>query len=201
MNIKIWRMLVGCSVVFCIMSMWITITFPDHTLELLSFFAYITISCTFIPLPTPQVIMDFGQRFGPASIAMIGGIAFCISALIDYSLVTFVFRYERVNRIKATRTYSYVSRFFDKSPFAILVVAAFTPIPVDPVKLVACAARYNRFKYILACFVGRAPRYYLLGVLQTKAMIPRKYLYGSILVLVATGIIRELIKRQKGKQV
>ncbi len=180
------------------MSICIAITFLDHALELLLFFGYITISCTFLPLPTPQLFMDFGQRFGPIPIAIIGGLSFCISALVDYSLVTFVFRYERVNRVKATRTYNYVSRFFGKAPFIILVIAAFTPIPLDPVKLVACASRYSRPKYILACFIGRVPRYYLLAVLQTQLMIPREYLYVSILVLVGIEVSRRLAKKAKG---
>ena len=142
-------MLAPCAVVFCVVSIWIVVAFPDNALELLFYFAYMTVACTFLPLPTPQLAMDFGQRYDPVLAAVLGGIGFCISALIDYSLVTLVFRYEKIDRIRSTRTYHWAAKFFGKAPFAILLVAAFTPIPVDPVKLVACAAGYNRANTIL----------------------------------------------------
>ena len=74
------------------------------------------------------------------------------------------------------------------------MLAAFTPIPLEPVKLIACASRYNRVKYVIACFIGRTSRYYLLGVLQRDFLhIKSEYLYGSIIVLVAIEVIRRLI--------
>ena len=188
-------MLAGCSVVFCVVSLWIIIAFPDRALDLWFYFAYMTAACTFFPLPTPQVAMDYGQRFNPFLTAILGGIGSCISGLIDYILVTTIFRYEKIARIKTTRTYRYIERLFKKASFVILVIAAFTPIPFEPVKLLACATRYNRIRFVLAIFVGRAPRYFLLERLQRWLLIPRTYLYGSILVLVMIEIIRRLLKR------
>jgi len=197
-QIIIWRMLLFCAITFCAVSVFIVIAFPDHVLDLLFYFSYMTIACTFLPLPTPEIAMDYGQMFDPILTAILGAIGFCISALIDYSLVAFVFRYEKISRIKTTRTYRYIERFFNKYAFVTLVIAAFTPIPVDPVKLVACASRYNRIKYVLACFAGRAPRYYLLGKLQRDLLkIPRIYLYGSIVVIVMEEVIRRLLKRSR----
>ena len=156
------------------------------------------VACTFFPLPTPQIVMDYAERYDPVSIAILGGIAFCISALIDYSLVTLAFRNDRISKVKEARTYRYVERIFNKCPAVILMIAAFTPIPLEPVKLIACASRYNRAKFLLACFIGRTPRYYLLGRLQRDLLhIPSAYLYGSIAVLVAIEVIRRLLKHPR----
>ena len=110
--------------------------------------------------------MQYGAEYGPALAAVLGGIGSCISGLVDYVLVTVIFRYERIAQLKATRTYRYFERLFNKLPFIALVIAAFTPIPFEPIKIVACATGYSRIKFVLAIFVGRTPRYFLLGMLQ-----------------------------------
>jgi membrane protein YqaA with SNARE-associated domain len=187
-----------CIVTLSIVSLWIVIAFPGRALDLWFYFTYMTVACTFFPLPTPQVAMDYGQRFSPFLTAVLGGIGSCVSGLIDYTLVAVAFRYEKIARIKTTRTYRYVERLFAKAPFIILVIAAFTPIPFEPVKLLACATQYNRIRFVLAVFAGRAPRYFLLGVLQRDLLsIPRVYLYGSIVVLVTIEVIRRLVKRSR----
>jgi membrane protein YqaA with SNARE-associated domain len=199
-RISIRRMLAGCAVAFCVVSLWIRIAFPGRALELWFYFAYMTVACTFVPLPTPQAAMDYGQRFSPMLAAIVGGIGSCISGLIDYTLVTAVFRYEKIARIKRTRTYISVERLFKRAPFVVLVIAAFTPIPFEPVKLLACATRYNRIKFVLAIFVGRAPRYYFLAKLQKDLLrIPGPYLWGSIVALVVIEAIRRLVKRLRQK--
>lgn len=196
-RINIRRMLIACLVVYCVTSVCIVIVRSDHTIDLLFYFTYMAVACTFLPLPTPPMVMAYGQKFDPVLIALLGGIAFCISALIDYSLVTLVFRYEKIARIKETKLYCKVERLFNKYTFVSLVVAAFTPIPLEPVKVVACASRYNKVRFILACFVGRTPRYYLLAKSQSILPIPRIYLYVSIIVLVAIEAIRRMIKRSR----
>ena len=195
--VSVWRMLVGCAIVFCATSICILIMFPGRALDLWFFFSYMTVACTFLPLPTPQIVMDYGARFGPALAAIVAGIGSGISVTIDYALVTTLFRYEKISRIENTRTYIYVERLFNKAAFISLIIGSFTPIPFEPVKLLACASRYNRSKYLLSIFIGRTSRYYLLGVLQSELLIPRKYLYGSILAIVLIEVIRRLIKRAR----
>ena len=188
-------MLAGCAIVFCATSLWIIITFPGQALALCFYFSYMTVACTFLPLPTPQIVMDYGATFGPVLAAIVGGIGSSISVTIDYALVAVIFRYERVARVKTTQTYLYVERLFNKAAFVSLVIGSFTPIPFEPIKLLACATRYNMAKYLLAIFVGRTSRYFLLGMLQRQLLIPRIYLYGSILVIALMETTRRLLRR------
>jgi hypothetical protein len=60
----------------------------------------------------------------------------------------------------------------------------------------ACITEYSKTRFVLAIFVGRAPRYFLLGILQRDLLsIPSVYLYGSIPVLMAIWLIWRLVKR------
>ena len=230
---SVWRMLVGCVVAFCAVSLWIIIAFPGRALDLWFYSAYMTIACTFFPLPTPQMAMIYGRRFSPASIAILGGIGSCISGLIDYALVTIILRFGEIARTETTRTYRYIARIkmtqvyryierntkrayrqieqkttlmyryidrlFKMAPFIILVIAAFTPIPFEPVKLLACATRYNRVKFVAAIFVGRTPRYLLLGLLQRKLEVPAVFLWGSIFILLMIDVVRRFLKKSRRK--
>ncbi|MFC1713961.1 YqaA family protein [Candidatus Poribacteria bacterium] len=199
-QVSVWRMLAGCVVVFCAVSLWIVIAFPGRASDLWFYFTYMTVACTFLPLPTPQIVMDYGGRFGPLLAAIVGGIGSDISVTIDYALVAVIFRYEKVARIKTTRTYLYVERIFNKAAFVSLIIGSLTPIPFEPIKLLACVTRYNRLKYLLAVFIGRTSRYYLLGVLQKELLIPRKYLYGSVLAIVIIEVVRRLLKLARKKR-
>jgi membrane protein YqaA with SNARE-associated domain len=145
------------------------------------------------------MVMLYANQYGPALMAILGGFAYCISALIDYSLVTFAFRSKKVNRIKTTNLYHWLERVYAKWPFGTLALDSFSVIPFEPIKLMACAKQYNRAKYLLACFIGRTVRYYFIGWLQIKLDIPNKYLIGSIVVMLVIELVRRLIKRVRGK--
>ncbi|MBD3184916.1 hypothetical protein GF312_21720 [Candidatus Poribacteria bacterium] len=191
----ILKMLIGCGVVFVSMTFFIFAFFRQRFLDLWFYFVYMTIACTILPLPTPQIVMDYGQRFGPITGAMIAGIGSCISVTIDYMLVILAFRYDRIAKVKTTKIYRYLENLFRKSAFITLFIGSFTPIPFEPIKLMACAIGYNITKYLLSIFLGRTTRYYLLGLLQKQLLIPRLYLYSSIIVIVLIEVLRRLVTK------
>ncbi len=177
-------------------------SFPfQQSLKLLFLLVYMTFACTFFPLPTPQIIMDYGGRgFDPILVAVVGGIGTCIASLIDYTMITFIFDYKKFAKLKQTKTYKYCAWFYNKVAFISLVIAGFTPIPFEPFRFLAAAAKYNRGKYVLAIFIGRAPRYYLLAKFQHLFPIPRSILIGSILLILIIGLIRLLWNRRIQKK-
>jgi len=161
-----------------------------------------TFACTFFPLPTPQIIMGYGEigRFDPVMVAMVGAIGTCVAGLIDYTVITYIFKVEKVAKLKQTKTYKYCARFYNKVAFISLVIAGFTPIPFEPFRFLAAVTKYNRSKYVLSIFIGRAPRYYLLAKLQRMFPIPRSILIGSIPLILIIGLIRVLWNRRIQKK-
>jgi len=166
----------------------------QESLELIFLLTYMTFACTFFPLPTPQIIMDYGGRFDPVLIAIIGAIGTCMAGLIDYTVITYIFKHEKVAKLKQTKIYGYCSWLYNKIAFISLVIAGFTPIPFEPFRFLAGTTRYNRGKYVLAIFVGRMPRYYLLAKLQGYLHIPRTILIGSILLISIIVMIRVICR-------
>jgi membrane protein YqaA with SNARE-associated domain len=202
-----------------------------------------TLACTFFPLPTPQLIMDFGGRFDPILVAIVGAIGTCIAGLIDYTVITYVLKflsssfssapstpdsvvditngcshnqtwrnkirrylfevgskyYEKIASLRQTRTYKYCTWLYNRVTFISLVIAGFTPIPFEPFRFLAAATKYSRGRYALAIFIGRAPRYYILGKFQRMLHIPRSILIGSIFLILIIALVRMLWKRKYQK--
>ena len=120
----------------------------------------------------------------------------CMAGLIDYIMITYVLKYEKVAKLKQTKTYKYCAWLYNKIAFISLVIAGFTPIPFEPFRFLAAATKYNRVKYVLAVFIGRAPRYYLLAKLQRMFHVPRSILIGSILLILIIVLIRMFWNRR-----
>lgn len=169
--------------------------------KLTFFFLYMTAACTFFPLPTPQIVIKYGELFNPFLVAIIGGIGTTLGTLIDYGLFSFAFRYEKVNRINKTRIYQYSVRFFQKIAFISLVVAGFTPIPFDPFRFLAISMKYSKIKYVLAVFISRSLRYFLLAKVGEEYGIPDSILWGSLALMIVAALVREIFKKLKSRNI
>lgn len=186
-----WRVLTLSLAVYIVTSIIIICLVPlQQSLKLLFLLVYMTFACTFFPLPTPPIIMDYGGRFDPILVAVVAGIGTCMAGLIDYTVITYIIKHKKVSKVKQTKAYKYCAWFYHKVAFISLVIAGFTPIPFDPFRFLAGATGYNRGKYVLAIFIGRAPRYYLLAKFQHMLHIPSKYLIGSVFLVLIIGVIR-----------
>jgi len=196
-----WSVLIFSLAVYVITSVTLLCSFPSQqSLELLFLFVYMTIACTFFPLPTPQIIMDYGGRFDPILVAIVSAIGTCVAGLIDYTVITYIFKVEKFAKLKQTKTYKYCAWFYNKVAFISLVIAGFTPIPFEPFRFLAAVTKYNRGKYVLSIFIGRAPRYYLLAKFQRIFYIPRSILIGSIPLILIIGLIRMLWNKRIQKK-
>lgn len=191
-----WRVLILSLAAYVVTSfVLICVLSFQESLELIFLLTYMTFACTFFPLPTPQIIMDYGGRFNPILVAVIGAIGTCMAGLIDYTLMTYVLEFKKIAKLKATMTYKYCAWLYNKFSFLTLVITGFIPIPFEPSRFLASATRYSRSKYVLALFIGRVPRYYLLAKLQRVFHIPRSILIGSILLISIIVLMKLIWKR------
>ncbi|NOZ20800.1 MAG: VTT domain-containing protein [Planctomycetes bacterium] len=159
---------------------------PRSIGHLAFFTAYMSLACTFCPLPTAWIFLWMGRDFHPFLVATLGALGTCVANLNDYYLLSFLLRYRLVDRVRATRTYHVAVRWFDKAPFLILSAATFLPISVDVVRLLAISRRYSRKRFALATFVGRWPRYIILALIGRELQLSWM---GILMVFVALALI------------
>ncbi len=140
---------------------------------LFDFFLYMTLACQFFPIPSLPPIAFTAKLFSPLLVAFFGSVGTCIANLNDYAILGLLFRHHKVRKIRDINTYRKLLDFFDRHSFVTLSGAAFLPIPIDVIRLLAISRVYPYWKYVGATFVGRFPRYLLLAYLGKE--LPTKY--------------------------
>ena len=167
---------------------------------LMDFFLYMSVACQFFPIPTLPPIAFVAKVFHPILVSAIGALGTCVANLNDYAILGWLFRHQRVKKIRDIQTYRRFLRLFDRYAFLTLAAASFLPIPVDVVRLLAISRAYTYWKYLAATFVGRFPRYLIIAYLGKE--LPAKYIL--ILFLISTlpalvKIISDMIRKRTKK--
>ena len=134
---------------------------------------YLSLCCIFFPAPTAWIVMLLASNdvallhSVPLRVLVVSclcGFATAIANLNEYHLITFLLRYGWVGRVRETRAYHVAARWFGSAPFLVVVAVGFLPLPVDVVRWLAITFRYARWRFSLAYFIGRTPRYAVLAM-------------------------------------
>jgi len=201
---KVWIAILSISIILLgILSYFIFLSGGGRYSQLISFFLYMCIACTIIPLLTPPYVIGLGKIFAPIIVALTGAMGNCIGGLLDYYLVTFLFsKVQLLQKMEKSKIYQRGSVYFKRFAFPCLVFTGFSPIPFEPFRIMAILAKYNLAKYILAIFIGRMPRYYLLAWLgkEFREYFTNKVLLLLSIILILIYLIQELVKKyRRGK--
>jgi membrane protein YqaA with SNARE-associated domain len=120
-------------------------------------------SNTFIHLPHEPAAIYAGTIYAPWLVAAVGSLATVFASSIDYFAIKKVFQFQRFASVREASLYRLAVRWFRWKPWATIVFFAFTPIPFDPVRVLAPASDYHFGKYVTANVTGRVFFYYLLA--------------------------------------
>jgi len=136
---------------------------PVRYANLAGYFLYMSIACTFFPLNTLWIVLWMATQFPAWLVAVVGAVGTSVANLNDYYLLSYLFEFDRVKRLRRRRSYQRAVAWFDRAPFLTLAAFSFLPIPVDVVRLLAISRRYSRARFTAATFLGRLPRYVILA--------------------------------------
>ncbi len=137
-------------------------------IKLVAFTLYLSLCCTFLPLPTGWIVAALATREAAVTgdllstvlvTALAGALGSTLANLNDYHIVTALLRYHRIAAVRHTRAYHAAARWFAREPFWIIVIFNILPVPVDVVRLLAATSRYLRSAFAAANFIGRFLRY------------------------------------------
>jgi membrane protein YqaA with SNARE-associated domain len=114
-----------------------------------------------------------------------------VANLNEYHLLGYLVRFGLGERIRRARVYGWALRWFQRSPFQLLMLMAFIPIPVDAVRWLAILSRYPRLRFGLAYFVGRWLRYLVFAACSTWwALSPREIVIFQLVLAGAALALR-----------
>lgn len=173
-------------------------------------FVYFSLATTFLPLPTaPLIMLAAGPdiQINPLLLALVCTAGTGLANLHDYYLLSFLYRYKRVQQIRNTRLYEKAAAWFDRAPFITLSAASFLPIPIDLVRLLAISQRYPRVRFALASVLGRFPRYLIIALVTDRFDLGLQWVLAALAVTVLLGLgrvlpqmVRKLSTRKEGSE-
>jgi membrane protein YqaA with SNARE-associated domain len=162
-------------------------------------FGYLSLACTFLPLPTAWLIIWAGAApevggmgLSALVVATVGSAATAVGNMHDYYLLTYLYKYEPVRKIRATGLYRRVAAWYNRAPFGTLAAASFLPIPIDFVRLLAISEGYSRVRFVAGTVVGRWPRYFLLAFAADQFKLGWQWILGIAGATVVLGLWRGL---------
>jgi|GEM_PF-2674187 len=165
--------------------------------KLASYFVYMSLACTIIPLPTPPYVIGMGKGFDPLLVASLGAFGNAIASLGEYYLLTWLFsRTELQVKIESNKLFQRMVAAFQRAAFFILILTSFSPLPLDPFYLTAIVMRYPLIKFLTAIFVGKWFRYYLLAQVGESFQIPNEYLIILLILLISLPLAIALILKR-----
>jgi len=139
----------------------------------------------------------WGQMFSTvAVVSLVGAAASTVANLNDYHIFTLLMRSRHVAKVRHTRTYRLAIRWFEKSPFALLVTFNILPLPLDVVRPLAASHRYGRLPFAAANFLGRLGRYAVIAtvtyMLGSQGWIAVVALLGLACLLTLPRLVKKL---------
>ena len=153
----------------------------------LHYFVYMSLANTLVPLPTNPLIIYMGREFSLVAVPVLGAVGTSIANTTEYLVLGTLLEYGRVKKVKKTKTYLTLKRYFEVAPFALMVVINIFPVPIDPVRWMAISVDYPRWRYITSTFLGRLPRYLFLAWLGDRYNISNRTIL--IILIITVGVI------------
>jgi len=122
--------------------------------------------------PHEPVVVWYGSQGSIWWTAVAASIGTMVAGYLDHSVFTPVMNLKGLTGYKEKGWYQKAARLFGKYPFAVLVVAGFTPVPFFPFKFLSFSVHYPLKKYLSALLIARFPRYLLLAYIGSFFQIP-----------------------------
>jgi ribonucleoside-triphosphate reductase len=170
--------------------------FPEYR-QLTLLFLYIIPSNSFLPFPHEPAIIFYGKLYGPLLTTATAIVPTIIACIIDYVVLTPVFSRTRLATIKRSGIYLKTVYYYSKAPFWTNFIAAISPIPFYPVRILSVASEYPLWKYSLSVVLGRIPRYYFLALSGAMLNIPNWLILIFFFSLILVPVYNKLADRKK----
>ncbi len=191
------------SLILFLLVVWLSSDSVQSGNNLLVLFLYSFPSHFLIAVvPHEPVFIYFSKFYGPITTTLVSIAGILLTEILNYSACKFVVDLKKFNKIGQSGFINKIVDIYNKAPFLALLVAGFTPVPFYPFRFLVVLAHYPLVKYILAVFLSRTPRFYILAVLGHAIKIP-DYLLLILFILFAVianvPIVKEIIQKRRSK--
>jgi len=154
-------------------------------------------------IPYDPAIIFFARFHEPLFIALVGVAGILASEIINYTCFKYIVDRKFFDKVLKHKFIVKLIRLYNKAPFWTMLIVAFTPVPIYPFRFLVVMARFPLLKYLLALFLGRLPRLYLIALFGHTVILPG-YAYLIIFIVLSLimyiPLVKLIPKKQKKEQ-
>ncbi len=191
-------------VVVALLVVWLSSESIQKSKDLWVLFIYSFPSQFLIPIvPHEPVLLYFGKFYSPLTVALVDIAGTLLTEALNYSVFKYIIDTSFFQKMRHTKSAAKVVGLFNRAPFVALLVAGLTPVPFYPFRFLVVMAHYPIWKYLLAVFLSRTPRFYVLALIGRAIKIPDYLIIVIFIILIVSvngPILRRFLKkRQRNK--
>ncbi|MFC1724050.1 YqaA family protein [candidate division KSB1 bacterium] len=149
-------------------------------------------------VPHEPILFYFSKFYSAFIIAVVSVAGTLLTEALNYSVFEYFADIKLFLKLRENKFTEKLIKLFNKFPFAALWIAGFTPVPFYPMRFLVVLAKYPVKMYLLAVFLSRTPRFYLLALLGYVINIPDYLLLIIFVILILIGfapIAKNLFKK------
>ncbi len=191
-------------VIATLLVLWLSSESIQKSKDLWVLFIYSFPSQFLIPIvPHEPVLLYFGKFYAPLTVALVDIAGTLLTEALNYSVFKYIIDTNFFQKMRHRKAVTKVVELFNRAPFAALLIAGLTPVPFYPFRFLVVMAHYPIWKYLLAIFLSRTPRFFLLALIGQAINIPDYLIIAIFIILIASAnfpLLRKFFKkRQRNK--
>jgi hypothetical protein len=126
------------------------------------------------------VLLLFGSLYAPASVATVGVVGTVYVEYLNYRLYEHLLEKDAASRLTTASMVVFTVKLFQKAPFLTIWLCGLL-LPYWPIRIVSPLAGYPVPKHLLATFLGRFPRLFLVSSLGAAWQLDQRYVLAAML--------------------
>jgi membrane protein YqaA with SNARE-associated domain len=113
--------------------------------------------------PHEPALIHFGQFHPLWVVTMVSVISTVMAEGLNYSFFGLFYEMPGFRAALQKEGLRKVTDLFNRAPFFAIVFCGFGPVPFFPIRFLVVITEYPRWKYLMAVFLSRTPRFYILA--------------------------------------
>jgi len=201
---RIWVFVLEIGFILILLIGWLSSKTLHNSKNLWVLFFYSFPSQFLIAIvPHEPVFFYFSKFYAPLVVTIVSVSSTILTEILNYSAFKFVVDLKSFQKFKYGGFVQKLVKYFNKAPFTALWIAGFTPVPFYPFRFLVVLAHYSLAKYILAVFLSRTPRFFLLAILGYAIKIPDYLLIAifiGLIIIANYPIIKNLVNKNRNQK-
>lgn len=150
-------------------------------------------------IPHEPILLYFAKFYSPLIVALVSVAGTLLAETVNYTSFNYVADLKYLKKIREGKAVQKTVALFYRAPFIALLIAGFSPVPFYPFRFLVVLGRYPLSKYLLAVFLSRTPRFFLIALFGKLIKIPDSLLALLFLLLILVGVAPPLWSRLRKK--